>query len=60
MPPILEEETVWQKIWRFVLGLLGLDSTRQSTGSELMPTEGEMPPIEVQPGGGGGAPLKGP
>jgi hypothetical protein len=47
--PILSEETTLQKIWRFVLGLFGLDSA---------------PPSNNDPGGGGsiepGEPLPGP
>jgi hypothetical protein len=54
-----EPETIWQIIWRFILGLLGLDSGRQTLGSSAEnSTEGEIPvesePIPISP------PLKGP
>ncbi|MBN2146908.1 MAG: IPT/TIG domain-containing protein [Anaerolineales bacterium] len=60
-------ETFWQKLWRFILGLLGLDSAVQTPDSgmpyEEMPMEefpeGEIPegevPVEVVP-----VPIKGP
>ena len=49
-----EPETIFQKIWRFIRGLLGLSSGREAPDSlpEEMPTEGEVPP-----GGGGGGPV---
>lgn len=30
--PVIGEETIWQKIWRFVLGVFGLDSSAPSGG----------------------------
>jgi len=47
MPPVNEDpgsapETFWQKAWRFVLGLLGLDSSRP----EIQPAD-TMPPSEM-------------
>jgi hypothetical protein len=52
--PSPAEETVWQKIWRFILGLLGLDSSRQSsTDSGGVPPEGEVMPAQPIPGKGG-------
>ncbi len=58
-PPPAAPETIWQKIWRFILGLLGLDS-----GVQAPQAPGEMPyyeqevPVEVEPVPG--PPLKGP
>jgi hypothetical protein len=51
--PVQTEETVLQKIWRFLLGLFGLDSGAPTTPTPLegVPTEF---PVPVQPGGGGG------
>jgi hypothetical protein len=56
-PPESTPETFWQKVWRFILGLLGLDSGKpQPTIEEVIPegqpAEGEVIPI--------GPPLKGP
>jgi hypothetical protein len=56
-PPPQAEETFWQKIWRFILGLLGLGSGKpQNTPGidmpEGMPIDGEGQPI--------GPPIKGP
>ena len=53
-----EPETFWQKIWRFILGMLGLDS-----GLTSPENPGEIPPPEVMPSDGEtvpGQPLKGP
>ena len=53
--PIPSEETTLQKVWRFILGLFGLDSSAPSSGggggSELPPVE-ENGPI-LPPGKGG-------
>lgn len=57
LPPA--NETFWQKAWRFIKGLLGLDSSSQEPGMETIP---EMPleggiiddgggVIQVMPGG---------
>jgi hypothetical protein len=44
-------ESFWQKFWRFILGILGLDSGAPSTGPGIIaPTEIPVPPIK---GGGG-------
>jgi hypothetical protein len=43
-PPPIQEESFWQKIKRFIFGLLGLDSGIKTE----IPIEG-MPPIEEQP-----------
>lgn len=54
MPPEpVQQETLLQRIWRFILGLLGLDSGVQTPGGppEFVPPTGE----EVPPEGGGGA-----
>jgi hypothetical protein len=53
MPVIPEEETTLQKAWRFVLGLLGLDSAVPS-GGEQVPPGTEMPAPEIKPGTGKG------
>jgi hypothetical protein len=51
--PILTEETALQKIWRFVLGLLGLDSAPPSGGDQVIPEEGPSVP-QIKPGSGKG------
>jgi len=51
--PVMEEETALQKIWRFILGLFGLDSAPSTNGG----SEGTQPyeePIPVPAGPGGG------
>jgi hypothetical protein len=55
MPIMTEPETPLQKVWRFVLGLLGLDSAppSDSGGEQIMP-EGEQIVPEVKPGAGKG------
>jgi hypothetical protein len=40
------EETFWQKVWRFILGLFGLDSAAPT--QPTMPTE-EVPPSDGMP-----------
>ncbi len=52
---IEQPETFLQKIWRFILGLFGLDSGKQQTGA----TPGESKPI-IEPVSPNGQPLKGP
>jgi hypothetical protein len=53
--PIAEEETTLQKIWRFVLGILGLDSAPPSNDPGIVPGPGIEEPIPVpQPGTGKG------
>jgi hypothetical protein len=47
--PVLQPETFWQKVWRFVRGLLGLDSA-VPTPAPLEVPPGEIPPSEVPPG----------
>lgn len=49
--PVPSNETALQKIWRFILGLLGLDSAPPAGGEEIMPPV-EEPGIEVPPGRG--------
>jgi hypothetical protein len=52
--PVVSEESVWQKIWRFVLGLFGLDSSAPTNGN---PGGGEPQfeqPVPAQPGTGKG------
>jgi len=47
------QQTVWQKIWRFILGLFGLDSSGPSTPpGEATPTQ--QIPIPIKGGGGKG------
>jgi len=38
--PVEQPQTIWQKIWRFILGIFGLDSS----------TPVEQAPIQVEPG----------
>jgi len=45
-------ETVWQKIWRFILGLLGLDSSKPSDGGVEQPQFEQ--PVPMPAGGKGG------
>ena len=53
MMPVTEE-TFFQKAWRFILGLLGLDSAPPAASPEMpLPSEGEMMPVPVVPDGGG-------
>jgi hypothetical protein len=53
-PPTVVDETFWQKAWRFILGLLGLDSSAPTvTDPGVMPSEGEVIPIQPIPGKGG-------
>jgi hypothetical protein len=55
MPIMAEPETPLQKVWRFVLGLLGLDSAppSDSGGEQIMP-EGDPAVPQVKPGTGKG------
>lgn len=46
-PPIVQEETFWQKAWRFVLGLFGLDSGQPVEQPAPMYEE-EMIPVEPE------------
>jgi hypothetical protein len=51
--PLPSEENVWQKIWRFILGLLGLDSSAPTNNNpEGVPQIEE--PINPRPMPGGG------
>lgn len=56
LPPT--EETFLQKVWRFILGLFGLDSGTPSTSPAIEGGPTEMP-VPIQPGGGGGGGGKG-
>ena len=47
--PIPVEESFAQKVWRFIKGLIGLDSSVPTPGPGEMPP-GEMPPGEIPPG----------
>jgi len=49
MPP-QQPETFWQKAWRFILGLLGLDSSVPVQQPGEMPPGEEMPPEEIPAG----------
>lgn len=53
--PPAQPETFLQKIWRFVLGLLGLNSGAPSE----QPLPGELPPGEFPPGGEVPVPVQG-
>ena len=52
--PIVSEETLPQKAWRFVLGLLGLDSAPPPASSEQISPEFQEIVPEVKPGAGKG------
>ncbi len=51
--PAVAEETALQKVWRFILGLLGLDSAPPSGGEPVAPEQGPTGP-QIKPGGGKG------
>ena len=51
--PIPQEENTMQKIWRFVLGLFGLDSAPASGGEQVVPPVEEPAIPQVKPGGKG-------
>jgi hypothetical protein len=55
-PPVVQPETFWQKVLRFVRGLLGLGSEQPSTGPDVLPSDGGPFPDEggPRPGGDGG------
>ncbi len=52
--PISGEETALQKVWRFILGLFGLDSAPPPAGGEEILPEFEQPAPEIKPGSGKG------
>jgi hypothetical protein len=53
--PTPSEETTFQKVWRFVLGLFGLDSAPPSNNPEIVPGPGIEEPIPApKPGTGKG------
>jgi hypothetical protein len=49
--PVLPPETFWQKLWRFILGLLGLDSGQSTSSGGEMSVPATPPPTyyNVQP-----------
>jgi hypothetical protein len=47
--PIQESETIWQSLWRFILGMLGLDSSRPTAGDGLPGPEGDLTPEGEKP-----------
>jgi hypothetical protein len=51
--PVAAPETTMQKVWRFVLGLLGLDSAAPS-GGEQVPPATEVPGLQGKPSSGKG------
>ena len=52
--PIQTEESALQKVWRFILGLFGLDSAPPSNSDPgIVPIEPQEKPIEPIPGGRG-------
>lgn len=53
LPP-QSEETFWQKVWRFILGLLGLDSGVSTETPVIEEPTFEPVPIEPLPEGGKG------
>lgn len=50
-PPV-EEENVWQKIWRFILGLFGLDSSGPTITEPGVVPPSEGPSVQPIPGKG--------
>lgn len=50
----VSEETFLQKAWRFILGLLGLDSAPPASSPDLQISPDGEQPIPVPNGGGGG------
>lgn len=53
-PPMVPEETFLQKVWRFILGLFGLDSSAPTvTDPGAIPPDGEFMPVQPIPGKGG-------
>ena len=50
-PPVTTPETFWQKVLRFIRGLLGLDSSQPGGGTDV-PVDGK--PIDGGTNGGGG------
>lgn len=50
----VSEETFMQKAWRFILGLLGLDSAPPASSPDMQIIPGEEIPVPVQGGGGKG------
>ncbi|HLF74685.1 MAG TPA: hypothetical protein VI524_10085 [Anaerolineales bacterium] len=52
--PLPGEESVWQKLWRFVLGVLGLDSAPPSNSDPGLPPPIEEPLPGPRPGAGKG------
>ena len=51
--PVQAPETALQKVWRFVLGLFGLDSAPPSNGNPEITPGIEEPAVPIKPGGGG-------
>jgi hypothetical protein len=49
-PPV--EETAWQKVWRFILGLFGLDSSAPSVTDPNVVPPSESVPVQPIPGKG--------
>ncbi len=52
--PAPEQEGVWQKVWRFILGLLGLDSAPSTDGAPGPGPQIEEPIPAPLPSGGKG------
>jgi hypothetical protein len=52
--PVMTEETGWQKVWRFILGIFGLDSAPDSGGGEVVPPVEEEIVPQIKPGSGKG------
>lgn len=49
----VEEENFFQKTWRFILGLFGLDSAPATQNSEFQVPPSEVEPAPIPSGGGG-------
>jgi hypothetical protein len=51
----VSQQTVWQKIWRFILGMFGLDSSAPATSpNNAVPTQAPIYPVPIKGGGGKG------
>ncbi len=51
---IIEEETFFQKIWRFILGVLGLDSAPPESGGVIAEPVPDQQMVPIPSGGGKG------
>lgn len=51
---VLEEETFFQKVWRFILGVLGLDSAPPASGGGIAEPVPDQQMVPIPSGGGKG------